>query len=174
MLRPSPSPVASFYPATPKAVLTHHHKSVVKEMFSKTIMPPCKDNKTTQAHAPTVVVRLPEQVIRGWFGRKSVRIRKEDIRRRRRQAVEAVWYVRVLGAMERSIIRFDKVCEYMPLDSGLRDHYENSQRFRPSRGDYSIYRLVQYRLMVRLQSLNTRVEDSSPKTARYNDNYDRR
>lgn len=44
--------------------------------------------------------------------------------RRRRQAVEAVWFVGVLGAMERSIIRFDKVCIHcMPLDFGWNHDY---------------------------------------------------
>lgn len=33
----------------------------------------------------------------------------------RRKAVEAVWYVGVLGAMERSILRFDKVSCYFDL-----------------------------------------------------------
>lgn len=35
--------------------------------------------------------------------------RREEISCRRREAMEAVWYVTVLGAMEKSIARFDKV-----------------------------------------------------------------
>lgn len=47
--------------------------------------------------------------MRGWFGRRAVRRRREDTVRRRREAMEAVWYVTVLGAMEKSIARFEKV-----------------------------------------------------------------
>ncbi len=49
------------------------------------------------------------QLIRGWLGRRLAERRREEVRRRRRDAMEAVWYVTVLGAMERSIARFDKV-----------------------------------------------------------------
>lgn len=49
------------------------------------------------------------QVVRGWFGRRTVRRRREERVRRRREAMEAVWYVTVLGAMEKSIARFEKV-----------------------------------------------------------------
>lgn len=38
-----------------------------------------------------------------------MRRRREDRVRRRREAMEAVWYVTVLGAMEKSIARFEKV-----------------------------------------------------------------
>ena len=58
--------------------------------------------------------RHARQLIRGWSGRRLARRRGEDKRRRRREAMEAVWYVTVLGAMEKSIVRFEKVCTEYP------------------------------------------------------------
>ncbi|CBJ30727.1 conserved unknown protein [Ectocarpus siliculosus] len=49
-----------------------------------------------------------QRILRGWFGKRLARRRLEEKGRRRREAMEAVWYVTVLGAMEKSIARFDK------------------------------------------------------------------
>eukprot|EP00752_Nemacystus_decipiens_P013078 g11567.t1 len=49
-----------------------------------------------------------QRLIRGWSGRLLARRRAEEKIRRRRDAMEAVWYVTVLGVMEKSIARFDK------------------------------------------------------------------
>ncbi|CAM9746425.1 unnamed protein product, partial [Discosporangium mesarthrocarpum] len=52
-----------------------------------------------------------QRVIRGWFGRRISKERIEERLRLVRVAVESAWFVDVLGAMERSIARFDKAGE---------------------------------------------------------------
>lgn len=69
-----------------------------------------RKQRPASADACNLTGRGPwKQMIRGWLGRRVVRSKREGLRRHRRAAVEAFWYVDVLGAMDRSIARFVKV-----------------------------------------------------------------